>query len=130
MFKNFLTNKESRNCEEYKAERKIKARTAIANAAFNKKETLFNSKLDLNVRNKVMKCFTCRIALYGAKTWILWKTDQKYFQSFKMWCWGRINSPRYLVNNTTNISNDVYYRITTTCFGLFRPSSGFHPKEY
>jgi len=30
MFKNFFTNKESRNCQEYKAERKIKARTAIA----------------------------------------------------------------------------------------------------
>jgi len=77
MFKNFLANKESTNCEEYKAERKIKARTAIANAAFNKKKKLFNSKLDLSVRNKVMKCFTCSIALYDAETWILWQTDQK-----------------------------------------------------
>ena len=41
-----------------------------------------------------------------------------------------INRYRYLVNNTTNISNGVYYRmITTTCFDLFRPSSGFHPKD-
>ena len=41
-----------------------------------------------------------------------------------------INRYRYLVNNTTNIFNDVYQRmITTTCFGLFRPSSGFHPKQ-
>jgi hypothetical protein len=53
MFKNFLTNKESKNCEGYKADRKIKARTAIAKAAFNKKETLFTSQLHLNVRNKV-----------------------------------------------------------------------------
>ena len=37
-----------------------------------------------------MKCFTCSIALYDAKTLILWKTDQKYFESFKMWCCGRI----------------------------------------
>jgi len=43
----------------------------------------------------------------------------------------KINRYRYLVNNTTNISNYVYYRMmTTTCFGLFRPSSGFLPKEY
>ena len=42
-----------------------------------------------------------------------------------------INRYRYLVNNTTNISNGVYYRmIKTTCFGIFRPSSGLHPKEY
>jgi len=43
----------------------------------------------------------------------------------------RVNRYRYLVNNTTILSNDVYQRmITTTCFGLFRPSSGFLPKEY
>jgi len=34
-----------------------------------------------------------------------------------------VNRYRYLVNNTTNISNDVNQRvITTTCFGIFRPS--------
>jgi len=90
MFKNFLANKESKNCNEYKADSKIKARTAIAKAAFNK-ETLFTSKLDLNVRNIVMKCYICCIALYDAKTWVLWKTAQKCFGSFKMWCWRRID---------------------------------------
>jgi hypothetical protein len=43
-------------------------RTAIAKAAFNKKKTLFSSKLDLNLRTK--------LALYGAETWILRKVDQ------------------------------------------------------
>ena len=43
----------------------------------------------------------------------------------------RRNMYRYLVNNTANVSNDVYWRMmTTTCFGLFRPSSGLHLKEY
>jgi hypothetical protein len=51
MFINFLTKKESRNCEENKAELKIKARTAIAKAAFNKKATLFNSKTGLKCKN-------------------------------------------------------------------------------
>jgi len=79
MFKNFLTNKESKNCEEYKADRKIKATAAIAKAAFNKKETLFTSKLHLNVKNRVeySKCYICCIALCDAKTWIFWKNSSE-----------------------------------------------------
>jgi hypothetical protein len=28
--------------------------------------------------------------LYGAETWTLWKVDQKYLESFEMWCWRRM----------------------------------------
>jgi hypothetical protein len=35
----------------------IKSRIAMANAAFNKKKALFNSKLDLNLRKKLVKCY-------------------------------------------------------------------------
>jgi hypothetical protein len=35
---------------------KIKSRIAIAKAAFNKKEILFTSKWDLNLRKKSVKC--------------------------------------------------------------------------
>jgi hypothetical protein len=28
--------------------------------------------------------------LYGAEKWTLWKVDQKYLESFKMWCWRRM----------------------------------------
>jgi hypothetical protein len=34
--------------------REIKSRIAMAKAAFNKKKTLFNSKLDLNLRKKLV----------------------------------------------------------------------------
>jgi hypothetical protein len=27
--------------------------------------------------------------LYGAESWTLWKVDQKYLESFEMWCWTR-----------------------------------------
>jgi hypothetical protein len=27
--------------------------------------------------------------LYGAETWTLQKVDQKYLESFEMWCWRR-----------------------------------------
>jgi hypothetical protein len=68
----------------------IKSRIAMAKAAFNKKKTLFTSKLDLNLRKKLVKCYIWSIALYGAETWTLQKVDQKYLDSFEMWCWRRM----------------------------------------
>jgi hypothetical protein len=61
----------------------------MAKAAFNKKN-LFTSKLDLNLRKKLVKCYIWNIALYGAETWTLRKIDQKYLESFEMWCWRRM----------------------------------------
>jgi hypothetical protein len=36
----------------------ITSRIAMAKAVFNKKKTLFTSKLDLNVRKKLVACYT------------------------------------------------------------------------
>jgi hypothetical protein len=46
--------------------REIKYRIAMAKAAFNKK-TVFTSKLDLNLRKKLVKCYNWSIALCGAE---------------------------------------------------------------
>jgi len=80
-----LTNDGRCTCE-------IKSRIAMAKAAFNKK-TLFISKLDLNLRKKLVKCYTWSMALYGAETWMLRAADQKYLESFEMWCWRRSVGP-------------------------------------
>jgi hypothetical protein len=34
-----------------------------------------------------VKCYIWSIALYGAETWTLRKLNQKYLESFEMWCW-------------------------------------------
>jgi hypothetical protein len=47
--------------------REIISLTAIAKAAF-KRKTLFTSKLDLNVRKKLLKGYKWGTALYGAET--------------------------------------------------------------
>ena len=65
----------------------IKSKIAMAKAAFNKKKTLFTSKLDLNLRKKLVKCYIWSMALYGAETWTLRAADQKYLESFEIWCW-------------------------------------------
>jgi hypothetical protein len=60
--------------------RGIKSRIAMAKAAFNKKKTLFTSKLDLILRKKLVKCYIWSIALYGGETWTLRKANQKYLE--------------------------------------------------
>ena len=69
----------------------IKSRIAMAKAAFNKKKKiLFTSKLDLNLKKKLVKCYVWSMALFGAETWTLRATDQKRLESFEMWCWRRM----------------------------------------
>jgi hypothetical protein len=41
----------------------------MAISAINKKKALFTSKLDLNLRKKLVKCYIWSIALCGAETW-------------------------------------------------------------
>jgi hypothetical protein len=55
-----------------RCKREIKSRIAMATAIFNK-ETIFTSKLDLNLRKELVKCYIWSIALYGAETWTLCK---------------------------------------------------------
>jgi hypothetical protein len=68
----------------------IISRIPTSKAAFQKKKTLFRRKLDLNLRTKPVKCYIWSIALYGAESWTFRKVDQKYVESFEMWCWRRI----------------------------------------
>jgi hypothetical protein len=88
--------------------REIKSRIAMAKAEFNKKKNLFTSKLELNLRKKLVKCYTWSIALYGAETWTLRKVDQKYLESFQMWCWRRMEK----ISWTDRVRNEeVLHRV-------------------
>jgi len=62
----------------------------MAKAAFSKKKSLFTSKLDLNSRKKLIKCYIWSMALYGDETWTLRAADRKYLESSEMWCWRRM----------------------------------------
>ena len=42
----------------------IKSRIVMAKAAFNKKKDLFTSKLDLNLRKKLVKCYVWSMAVW------------------------------------------------------------------
>jgi hypothetical protein len=60
----------------------IKYRIAKAKAAFNKKSALFTSKMDLELRKKLVKCYVWSIALSGAEIWTLLAVDQKHLKIF------------------------------------------------
>jgi hypothetical protein len=46
------------------------------------KKNLFTSKLDLNLKKKLVKCYIWSMALYGAETWTFRAVDQKQLESF------------------------------------------------
>ena len=77
----------------------------MAKAAFNNK-TLFTSKMDFNLRKKLVKCKIWCSILYGAyaaRTWTLRKAGQKYLESFEIWCWKRFGK----ISWTDHMKNEV-----------------------
>jgi hypothetical protein len=62
----------------------------VSKAAFNNKRALCTSKIDLELRKKLVKCYIWSIALYVAETWMLWAVDQKHMESFEMRRWKRM----------------------------------------
>ena len=55
-------------------------------APFNGENNLFTTKMDLNLRKKLMQCYIWSIA----ETWTIRKVVQKYLESFEMWCCRRM----------------------------------------
>jgi hypothetical protein len=64
-------------------QRENKSRIATTKTALNKKN-IFTSKLDFNLRKKVVKCYIWKTALYDAETWALRRVGQKYLGGFEM----------------------------------------------
>jgi hypothetical protein len=69
---------------------------------------LFTSILDLELRKKLVKCYIWSIALCGAETWGPRAVDKKHLESFKMWCWRRMEK----ISWTDHVRNkDVLLRV-------------------
>jgi hypothetical protein len=80
----------------------IKSRIAMAKDAFNKKRALFTSKMELELRKELVKCYIWNKALYGAEFWKLRSVDQKHLESFEMWCWRRMEK----ISLTDHVRNE------------------------
>jgi hypothetical protein len=83
----------------------IKSRIVMAKATFNR-ENVFTGKLDLNLRKKVLKCYSRSIA------WC-WNLDtsesiSEIYGNFFKWCWRRMEN----VSWTDRVRNEVVlYRV-------------------
>jgi hypothetical protein len=62
------------------------------NPGFLWQKILFTSQLDLNLRKKLQKWYIWCKALYGTENDTLRKINQKYLESYEMWCWWRIGA--------------------------------------
>ena len=72
----------------------------------------------LNLRKKLIKCYICSMALYGAENWTLQAADKKYLESFEIWCWRRmekISWPDHVRNEevllTVNDQRNILHEI-------------------
>ena len=70
-------------------------RIIIAKEAFHRKISLLISKLNIEFKKKLVRCYVWSIALYGSETWILRKLQRKYLESFEMWCWRRMEKIKW-----------------------------------
>ena len=59
-------------------------------SSITRKKTLFTSKLDLNLRKKLVKCYGWSTVLCDVQIWTLPKSDQKYLERFEMRCLRRL----------------------------------------
>ena len=46
-------------------------------------------------------------SFYGAETWTLRKVDQKYVESFEMWCWRRMEK----ISWTDLVRNEILHGV-------------------
>ena len=47
--------------------------------------TLLTSKLNIELKKKLVRCYVWSIALYGSESWTLRKLERTYLESFGMW---------------------------------------------
>ena len=75
-------------------------RSSVTSNEICTRRFLYLCKLDLNLRNKLVKCYIWSTALYGAETWTLGKIE--------MWCWRRMEK----ITWTDRVGNEeVLHRV-------------------
>jgi len=68
---------------------------AILLKVFMEKKKLFTSKMNLELKKRIMKCLVWSVALYAAETWTLTQTDRR-LEAFEMWMWRRMENISWL----------------------------------
>lgn len=62
----------------------------MAKEALSKKKRILCSKLDLEFKKRLVRCFVWSVATHGAETWTLRKEDRRLLEALEMWIWRRM----------------------------------------
>jgi len=65
----------------------IESRIVMGKIAFMAKKNLLTSKLDLELRKRIVKATMWRVALYGAENWTLTQNYWMKLVAIEMWIW-------------------------------------------
>ena len=68
----------------------LKSRIAMGKNAFMAKKTLLTSRMDLELRKRIVKSTVWSVALYGAETWSMTQNHRKKLEAFEMWIWRKM----------------------------------------
>ncbi|KAJ4445236.1 hypothetical protein ANN_07037 [Periplaneta americana] len=61
----------------------------MAKEAFNRKKSICGP-LEKELRKRLATCFVWSVALYGAETWTLRRSEEKRIETFEIWIWSRM----------------------------------------
>jgi hypothetical protein len=76
--------------------------------AFNRKVSLLASKLNIELRKKIVKSYVCSTPLCDSETWALRNLERKYLESFGIKCWRTMEKIKWSEKVT---NEDVLERI-------------------
>ncbi|KAJ4427378.1 hypothetical protein ANN_24999, partial [Periplaneta americana] len=81
-------------CEQYGMKINAnKTKTMVFGRKIKRKRSIFCGLLEKELRKKLVKCFVCNVALYGAETWTIGRSEEK--RQFEMWIWRRMERVKW-----------------------------------
>ena len=70
--------------------------------AFNRKISFLTIKLNIEYGKKLVRSSVLSVAPYGSKIWTIRKLERKYLESFKIWCWKKMEKIKW----TEKVTNE------------------------
>ena len=77
--------------EDGRCESEIKRKITIARSSFeNKSKVLSSRRININLRQRILRCYIRSTLFFGAETWTLSKRSMNRLEAFEMWTYRRM----------------------------------------
>jgi len=76
--------------EDGYCDKEIRSRIGLAKAKFMEMKKILISKMNLDLRKRIVKCLAWSVALHASETWTISKTVMKRIEAFEMWIWRKM----------------------------------------